>query len=407
MKTNIKKIEECKRLLEVELPEDVVCEKFRQVYAELKAKAVIPGFRPGKVPQELLEKYYRKTAESEVSQRLILESYESALRETDLIPINSPQIKDVKLEEKNAFSFKAEIEIRPQVKLKGYKNLRIKKQKAEVSSQDVEEALLRLQQMNAQLRPVSGRAAKGEDWLLCDYKSFKGDKCVEEKENAWIALEEGRSAKELIEGLRGANIGEKRTIKEKEGTHSILVKEIKEKILPSLDDDFALTVGKCKNLAELKDLIRNDLVRRNEAKVKLDMKNQLSAQLLKNNAFSCPSSLIEEELGHMVNQAKLRLTYQGVEKEKILSEEEKIKESLRAEAERRVRFSFILDEIARQENISVSAEEAESALKSIEEKTGEKINPAKKDLMSNLRFQLREEKTVDFLLKEARIVNNS
>lgn len=415
MKTDIKKIGECKRLLKIELSPEMVQGKFAEVYRDLKITAAIPGFRTGKVPQDLLEKHYGKAAIDEVTQRLIWESLEKAVREVNLNPISSPQIKDVKLRGRDAFSFKAEIEIRPQVKLKNYKRLKVKKGKIEVSDKDVEEVLLRLQEMNAQLSPVTGRPAKKGDWLLCDCKSLKpqkatpeatgdkGDNHVQEKKNIWIALEESRSPKELIDGLVGAGISEMRTVKEGEVTHSIEVKEIKEKNLPALNDDFAHTVGKCKNLAELKELIRKDLIQRNEAKVKLDMRSTISEQLLKGNVFNCPSSLIEKELEHLVNEAKLRLIYQGLEKEKVVSQEDKMKGELMAEATRRVRLAFILDQIAHEEKIHVPPQEVEDKLKLIKEKTDQKINLKEKDLRNNIHLQLREEKTIDFLLQEAKI----
>jgi trigger factor len=349
VKTIVKKVGECKRLLEIELPETIVQEKFIQVYSELRKEAELRGFRKGKAPQDLLRKYYGKTATAEVTQRLILESFKRAVKEENLAPISSPQIRDIKLESTNTFSFKAEIEIKPQFKLKNYKNLKVKKKKIEVNDKDVEEVLLRLQEMNAQLHPVTGRTAtKKGDWLLCDCKLFKGGNCVEEKENVWVALEEGKTSKEFIDGLVGANIGSTVTIKEKDVIHSIKVKEIKEKCLPTLDDNFAHSINRCKNLAELKELIYNDLVRHNEAKVKLDMKNQLLQQLLKDNKFSCPPSLVEEELEQLVNEAKLRQNLQRREEKKVFSQEEAMKEELKTEAENRVRLSFILDEIARQ-----------------------------------------------------------
>lgn len=414
MKTDIKKIGECKRLLKIELSPEAVQGKFTEVYRDLKGTATIPGFRTGKVPQDLLEKHYGKAAIDEVTQRLIWESLEKAIREINLNPISSPQIKDVKLRGRDAFSFKAEIEIRPQVKLKQYKRLKVKKGKIEVSDKDVEEVLLRLQEANAQLSPVTGRPAKKGDWLLCDCKSLKprkkseatgdkGDDHVQEKKNTWIALEEARSPKELIDGLVGVSISEMRTVKEGEITHSIEVKEIKEKNLPALDDDFALSIGKCKSLAELKELIQKDLIQRNEAKVKQDMINVISEQLLKSNVFNCPFSLIEKELNNLVNEAKLRLIYQGVEKEKIVFQEDKMKRELRPQAARRVRLAFILDQIAHEEKIDISPLEVEDKLKLIKEKTDQKINIKEEDLRSNIHLQLREEKTIDFLLQEAKV----
>lgn len=401
-------------MLKIELSPEMVQGKFTEVYRDLKSTAAIPGFRTGKVPQDLLEKHYGKAAIDEVTQRLIWESLEKAVREVNLDPISSPQIKDVKLRGKDSFSFEAEIEIRPQVKLKNYKRLKVKKGKVEVSDKDVEEVLLRLQEANAQLSPVTGRSAKKGDWLLCDCKSQRllkapapsgdeRDNHVQEKKNTWIALEESRSPKEFIDGLVGASISETRTVKEGEVTHSIEVKEIKEKNLPALNDDFASSVGKCKSLAELKELIRKDLIQRNAAKVKLDMKNTISEQLLKVNVFNCPSSLIEKELEHLVDEAKLRLIYQGLEKEKIVSQEDKMKGELRAEATRRVRLAFIFDQIAHEEKIHVPPQEVEDKLKLIKEKTDQKIDIKEKDLFNNIYLQLREEKTIDFLLQEAKI----
>ena len=102
MKTNVKRIGECKRLLEVELPKDVVSKEFNKVYGELKKRAFVPGFRIGKAPQDLLEKYYSETAANKVTQRLISESLELAVREANLAPISLPQIRDVRLEGKSA-----------------------------------------------------------------------------------------------------------------------------------------------------------------------------------------------------------------------------------------------------------------------------------------------------------------
>lgn len=420
MNTKIINSKGCKRCLEVKVPASEVEKKFTEVYGEIKKVAEIPGFRPGKAPQDIIEQKFREKAEGEVLKELISSSYEDALDNLKIAPIEFPQITDVKLERGKPLSYKAEVDIRPEVKLKKYKGLKVRKDKPGVGDADAEKALSNLQEVHAKFIAADTRSVASGDYVVCDVRCVAGEKEIFKKEAMWLSVSEDMATKEIYKGLLGMKKDEEKKIpaklpkdypdKElagKDVTYEVKVRNVKEKKLPQLDDAFAKDIGKS-DMRELKEAVKKDLLKRQEIAVNEDMRRQVIEELLKNSSFEMPESIVKRQLANLVNDAKERMLSQGVKKEDIESNIPKIEERLKPQAARDIKVLFLLNEVARLENIKVGPSEVDKTMEIMAaqfKKDKKKLlqEYEEKNLLQNIIGQIREEKTMEFLLKEAEI----
>ena len=182
MKTKLKEQGACKCSLEITITQEEVAEAFRVVYDDLQKQAKIPGFRKGKVPQDLLVKHYGETARDEVLKRLIPGAYQKALAEHRIDPVSMPEIRDVNFAADMNLSFKANVETRPVIKLRKYKGISLKGQKVEITPKEMDDAITRLQESHAEFTPITDtRPVKKGDYLICDVESFSDGKPISKK----------------------------------------------------------------------------------------------------------------------------------------------------------------------------------------------------------------------------------
>jgi trigger factor len=422
MKTKVQHLEPCKKRLEIEIPPNVVLRKFDEVYSQIAKSARIPGFRQGKAPRELLEKYHANLAKEEVLKDLIPTFYHKAVKEADLVPVSLPEISDVQLETKGPLFFRAIVEVRPEVKIKSYRKLRLRRNKLPVNEDDIDKSLKALQEANAEFKTVGERAVRKEDYLICDYEFIVEGKLIEEKKNHWLLVEDSKLIPGFgLEQIIGAMPGDIREIRadlpenffkpeyaKKPATLRVNIKEIKEKNLPQLDDEFARDLGEFQNLDELKSKIREDLKKRYEFKEKEDLREQIVDQLLKASSLSLPSSLVRAQTDRLKENARSQILKSGFKEEEINSRQKELDERLRLTAERQLKMSFILEKIAQIENIRVSDEELEKDIELIAQKLNREMSEVKRDLeekalLDGLRQQLLEEKVLEFLLQEVEV----
>jgi len=420
IRSKVKNIEDCSRQIDIEVSPEVVKRKFDEVYGEIQKVANIPGYRTGKAPRDILEKHHKKDAESEVLKDLVPEYYAKALGDNKLDPVELPKISEISLKKDGSLVFKAVVSVRPNVSLKDYKAIKIKKKKAAVEEEDVDKYLVALQDMNARYAVVQDRALESGDYIVCDLKCTVEEKCLDDKKNAWLSIDDKYLLKGLKEGLIGMKIGEQKVVEvtipkdypqkeyaEKKAVFDITLHQIKKKELLPLNDDFAKDMGEFKSLDELRENVKKDIAHKKEREAKLDMENQLLGALVRDNSgFSLPTSLVERQLEGLVEDAKARLSSRGFKKEDVNSKTDEFKSNLRQEAEKRVRLYFLLDEISRKEHITVSEEEVNSTLQAIAKQYNKTFDEIKheyeeRDLIDGLAEDLRETKVIDFLLKEA------
>ena len=402
------------------MPVGTVDGKFEEIYKHIRNIAEVPGFRKGKAPKDIIEKKYTHKAQEEVLKDLISDSYHAALKELKIVPVGFPEIVDVTLDRHKPLKYKAELDVRPDVHIKKYKGLKLKKDKTEVKDSDVEKSLDNLREFHAKFASADDRSVGDGDYIICDLACSAQDKEIFKKNSMWLLVNKEGTIAELHNGVVGMKKDEEKNIPaklpkdypdknlaEKEVVYKIRVKHVKEKRMPPLDDAFAKDLGK-PTVAELKEAVKGDLLKRTELAVKEGMRSQVMQQLIDGSSFDVPESMTERQVDSLVNDARDRLLSQGVEEKEIEQNIDAIKDKMKPRAVNQVKAFFLLGEIAKSEKIKVEAKEVDRAveilaaqLKKDKKKLLEEYRD--KNLLEQIIGQIQEEKTMEFLLKEAEV----
>jgi trigger factor len=424
MKTNVEEISSVKKKVNVEIPEEKVTQEIDSFYEELRKKAKIKGFRPGKAPRSILERHFKDYVKAEVIQKLIQDTYPEALTETNLHAVSNPLIDPGEFAGGKPFIYSATFEIKPEIKVEGYLGLAIEAKKEEAKDEEVEERLKGLQRLHANLKAIPvARPIQNGDYVIVDYEARLGGRPLEEGKAIDVAVEvgSGRFIQGLEEKLIGLRPEEEREVEvsfpedygfSKWAGKTILfhvkIKEIKEKVLPLLDDEFAKDLGEYSSLEELKAQLKKEIEREKELALEQKLKDQIVDQLLQTTPFEVPDSLVEEQVKAMVSDIKMRLSTQGLGLDKIGLTEEKLQEDYREPAKKQVRTFLVLESVASQEGMTVSDEEVEERLKEISERAHQKLEAVKRyyeknELIPELKARIMTNKTLDFLLQKGNI----
>jgi trigger factor len=424
MKVSVEEINSIKKKVNVEVPEDQVIKEVDSFYRELNKKAKIKGFRPGKVPRNILERHFKDYVKAEVIQKLIQESYPQALSEAKLHPISNPMIDPGEMEGGKPFQYAATVETKPDLKLEGYCGLKIEGKKEGVKDEEVEERLKNLQNVHAQLKTVSdSRPVQHGDFVILDYEASMEDKPLDEGKATDFTVEvgSGRFIPDFEEKLVGLKPEEEKEMEVsfpedygykkwagKTLSFHVKIKEIKEKILPVLDDEFAKDLGDYSSLEDLRLKLREEIEKEKKLILERQLKDQVVEQLLQANSFEVPESLVEEQARTLVSDTKMRLAAQGVDFKNLGLSEDKLQGDYREMAQKQVRTFLILEKIADQEGIAVTDEEAEDRIREISERIHQKFDAVKRyyeknGLIPEVKAGIMSEKTLNFLLEKANV----
>ena len=421
MKVKSKDLEGSRRGFEIEVPADDIKKKYDEIYVEMEKYAEVPGYRIGKAPRYLIETHYKDKAGEEVKKRLIGESVMKAVKDGGIDMIGMPSVTEIIFEEDKPLSFKAEVHVRPDVKLKNYKGLKAARQKAQVATEDVDKVIEDLQERHSQLKDVEGRPAKDNDWCLCDVEISVEGKPGEKNENVWFPLNPKSTKPEFMSQLLGTVPGDTRTVKTimplnyprkeqagKEAVFIMTVTGVKEKIAPAIDDEFAKDVGGFKSLLELRGNIREELTKAKEQESRFKMEEDLVGQLIKTSNFEVPSMMVDAEAEHLLKDAQDRLEYMGYKKEDVAKEEASMKQKFRDEAVRRVKSYFILDKVAELEKLVAGEEDINKRAELLAARAKKTTEDAKKyleenNLMEDIRAEISQDKAMEFLIENAKI----
>lgn len=424
MNITVEEISSIKKKVHVEIPNDRVTKEIESFYRDVGRQAKIKGFRPGKIPRDILERYFKDYVKSEVIQKLVQETYPAALSEKGLQPVSPPVIDPGELESGKLFQYSATVEVKPELNLEGYTGLTIEGKKESAKEEEVEERLKGLQNLHAQLRAVpEPRAVQSGDHVIFDYDARMDNRPLEEGKGVDFTVEvgSGRFIPELEEKMIGLKPDEGKEIEVpfpedygykkwagKTVSFLIKVKEIKEKVLPPLDDEFAKDLGDYASLEDLKAKLKEEIEKEKAAMLDRHLKDQMIDQLIQANAFDIPESMVAEQTKALVSDTKLRLASQGIALKNLNIPEEKLQEDYREVAEKQVRTYLILEKIAAQEGISVTDEDVDERLQSVSERTHQKFDVVKRyyeknGLIPDLKTGILTDKTLDFLLSKANI----
>jgi len=399
-----------KRTLEIEVPKEAVDGEFEAAYQKYRNLAKIPGFRKGKAPMDLVKLRYKKEIEEEVLESLVPKAYEDAVKEIDLAPICLPQVKEIEFKEGIPLKFKAEIEVKPEVEVKNYTGLEVVKRVKQITDKDIEESLNYLREDFAELHPVK-REVKFYDHLVVDLTKYQEDK-KDTLKNHELFLDPHNMIKEFQEALVKAKAGENKEFEVdyppnfhnkklagKKVRYELAIKEVKEKVLPEPDDNFAKTVGGYNTIAELKNKIKEGLVKKAQGDAETQMRNELINQLIKRNAFEVPETLLDFYMDSLIKDLKTK--YKRVD-------EKKVREEYRDIAIGHIRWDLLFHQIAEKENIQVAKEDMEAWCEDFARDYKMKTEEVKKLLenpsqIKRIKEDLLEKKVLEFLLQNAKI----
>jgi trigger factor len=408
-----------RRVLSMHVAAEELEKEQAAVLQEMRRQIRVPGFRKGKVPPGFIQKNYADAIQSDAVRNLLPEVYEQALHREHLHPLGEPVFENIKLED-GGISFDVKIDVRPEVKLQGYEKVTVDVPRRTISDQDVDQTVESLRDRLAAFDNVT-RPATENDHLIIDYVPLNPDGTPDEKSraNAYpVALSSDGLLAEFREGLIGAKAGDEKEIRVKypadfgdervagtERTFVVRVAEVKEKLLPELDDNFAKRIDeKAGTLLELKLRIRKQLEAEEESRYRRDVDEKIIDAIIDANPFDVPEVMVENYLDSLVEEDK---RHQGT-KEIEPAREKEIREMFRTSAVRVIQKFFVMDAVRRQEKIELSAEDVNERIQLLAQGLGKSPEEilqmvAHPERRRGFESDLVEEKTMRFLRERAMV----
>lgn len=424
MKTNLEKISNLQRKLNVEVPTDAVQASFENVYKALQRKVDIKGFRKGKAPLATIKSVYGDRVKQDVLQELLETHYRKALAELKLDPISYPEFEFDNLDQDQPFSFSASFDVRPEINLRKFEGLEVEKEKFAVDDSQVDKVIENIRTSRAELAPVlEDRPAQKGDITIIDFDGSIEGKPLEGGKGEGHQLELGSNQfiTGFEEGIEGMKVGGQKTLSLKfpDPYHSadlsgkpvefkVTLKEIKKRVLPEMTEEFLKTMGGPATLAELREQIRLDIEDSEKKRIEGDLKNRLLKELVKNNPVDVPQSMLEEQKKSLVDDFESRMRQQGMSGDDYEQYKSKWDSDFTKSASEMIQSGFLIDTIAKQLNLKSTNADVERKFEEYSKQTGIELDKirefyGKPEQQNRLSYQLTEEKVVDFLISKSKI----
>ena len=424
MATTVEDISTTKKRLKIEIPADILEKEYSDSLNKIRQRARIPGFRQGKTPISIIEKRFGDEIKSEMLEKLVPTYYAQAVKDADISPVTMPKIEEgLDFKRNEPLSFSLTVEVRPKIDNLNYDGIRVKDIAVSVEEAEVEDTVKGLQNDRAMFEAVD-REVGEDDLLVIDYVKIdpSGEKELSTAKDQVMNLGNKLTPRGILDAVLGRKKGEtldivlpdmdikeQKEVEEKGNKLRITIKEIKEKKLPDLDDEFAKDFGH-DSLSALKEKIREGILAAKQESAKKQQKSRIVDALVNNHVFDVPESLVQAELGHLMMNEKAADKSghhsNGTAAEKA---DAALAESLRPKAMKNVRATVILDEIAEKEHISVDEAEMKDRIalfaKQLQATPDAIVNlfMTRDGSLDNLRHNIREEKVLDLLLSRAEI----
>lgn len=377
MNTKIEKVENNVVKLEITVEKAKFNEAIQKAYKKNAGRFNIPGFRKGKAPLNIITRYYGEGVfYDDAINYCCEETYPKAVEENNLMPVDYPKIDIVEIGSDKDFVYTAEVTVKPEVKLNEYKGLEVNKNTYTVNDEDVEKDLKAMQEKNARVMAKEEGTIEKGDLAIIDFKGFVDEVAFEGGEAVDYSLEIGSGTfiDTFEEQLVGLKVGEEKEVNVtfpenygreelngKPAVFKVIVKEIKTKEVPTLDDEFAKEVSEFDTLDELKADIKAKLEETNKAREKAEYEEAVIAAVCEKAEIDIPAAMIDKEIDAMIQDLEMRLKYQGLDLEAYYrytnNTEEKVREYMKETAEKRVQTELVLEKIVKDENIVAEEEE--------------------------------------------------
>ncbi len=421
MQINVEKISPVLVELSVEVGADRVSSEVEKAFRSVAKTAKIKGFRPGKAPRTVLNHVFGARVAADVAQRLVDETYQQAVAQQNVQPVSQPAVEQQKLESGKPFNYKARVEVLPTIESVSYEGLEAKRPSLNVSEEEVGKEVEALRRANSTLElPKSARAAQKGDVVTIDFEVVVDGSVVEGAgaKDFQVELGSGQLIESIDEALVGKKVGDKADaqvdmpaghphpgLRGKASTFKIDLKDLKERILPEADDEFAKDLGEFQTLAELKSDIEKQLGAKKKDEADNVLAERLVAELVKSNPIPVPPSLVQQQMRMTEQEILFRARQQGGQVGGLGAE---LRQRVQEDSEVKVRAGLLMAEIAKKENIQIGNEQIEEGLKELAEQTGKNVaklraeyaEPRRREMLIGM---ILENKVLDIIESKAKI----
>ena len=426
MSVQVEKLENNMAKLTIEVAAEELDKAIEKVYQKQKNSISVPGFRKGKVPRAMVEKMYGAAIFYEdAANELIPEAYEKAYDECGEDIVSSPKIDVVQIEKGKPFIFTAEVALKPEVTLGKYKGVKVDKVDVEVSDADVDAAIDAERERNARSISVTDRAVKDGDQTVIDFEGFKDGVAFEggKGENYPLTIGSGAFIPGFEEQLIGKNIGEEvevnvtfpeqyqaEELAGQPAVFKVTIKEIKEKQLPELDDEFAAEVSEFDTLAEYKEDVKKGLVEKREKDAKNAKEDAVIDAIIEDAKMDIPEAMVETTQRQMIQEFAQNIQMQGLSMEQYFQftglTAEAMMDQVKPQAEKRIKSRLVLEAVVKAENIVATEEDFDNEIAKMAEMYKMEADKVKESIGEEGKKQLMEDlavsKAVEFVVNEAK-----
>ena len=414
-------VEGCKHALEISIPVAEVETETNRVVGEVMKRAKLPGFRPGKAPASLIRKQFAGDIRQQVLEKLIPSHLQKQFEAENLNVVGTPDVTDIHLHDGEPLRFKATFEVVPQIELGEYKGVEVPYHDPEVNDDDVAKRIDEIRDQKAQYVNIDPRPAQDGDFAVVSLESIAGVEGDPVKTDEMV-LELG--AKETLEAftenLRGVTPGEERefevsypadygserlsgrTVK----FHAVL-KGLRKKDLPELDDEFAQELGDYRTVDELRDAVRKSIFAQRQHEAQQEAKNKIIDKLVDAHEFPVPEAYVDRQVRNRVEQSLRAMAAQGLDPRQLKIDWDKAKEAQREKAIREVKASLILSKVSERESIYPGKDEVDSEVEKIARQQRKPVAAVhmefeKDGTLGRIASHIQTEKTLTFLFENAR-----
>ncbi len=411
---------ECTREVVVEASAEEVSKAFRKVTRTYQKYARIPGFRPGKTPESVIQRKFATEIRKEVIDSLLPERFNQSIREQNLKPVGQPQVTELTVEDGKPLLVKAVFEYIPDFSIDGYQSVTVERPSVEVTDEEFNREMEELRESRATIEPVEeDRPLVDGDWAQITYTGvIQGEDGGDpvQGEDALVEIGGKDTVEAFTQVLRGAKPGQElkaeviypteypdKRIAGKTVTYDITVKAIKNRTIPELNDEFAKEMGNYESLTDLQTRVREHMAQRKRNSVESETKDRLFAALSQKFAFAVPESLVQDRIDARLERGLRALAAQGMQAEQMRKLDfGRLRTAQRDGAVAEVRATILMDRIAEAENITVTDEEVEHEIQIAAIQSREPVETLHKRLtedggLARIREQLKREKVADLL----------
>ena len=421
MKTEFTDVSETQKTISIEIPSDVVDAEINRIAQGYTKQARIPGFRPGKVPATIVKQRFREQILHDVMHGLIPRAIDDALQERGIEPVDTPNISDVALEEGQPLKFTAAIETVPSFDPGDLSTITLRQTPVTITEDALEQTIERLRERAAKFETIEGRPVAEGDVvsMALDRKDDKGE--VDHHDDVTVELGSPGNPPGFDQHLIGMSVGDEKTFsihfpsdyaaeefRDQDVEYTVKVKDIRRKVLPEVDDEFAKDLGEFDSLQALHDRIRHDMQHEAEENAKRQVRSDLLRQLAQRVTFDLPGSLVEREIDRRLEEMARQLMAQQIDPRQAGIDWAQFREAQREPAQDAVKSALVLDEVARREQITVTTEDVDKEIERFASRAGRTAAALKAQLekeggISRLYAGLRREKAVDLAMSRAKI----